>query len=231
MLNLREVKAWDKFWHRTALGEQIRKRVGKRWKLKIYELCRCVCWKEKYVCRDNLFNWRSTNCSCIQYKNNTPALVKRNTTHWMTNTRPFRIFQWMITRCNWKKGHEYHNYGGRWIKVEWNSFEEFWRDMWESYIEHVKKYWEENTTIDRIDFDWNYCKENCRWATPKEQWNNRRPNHRITYNGKYYGSMSELARELNVPITSLHKNMMQCETLEDAVTRTLKYKWKKFGIL
>lgn len=41
--------------------------------------------------------------------------------------------------------------------------------MYESYVAHVNEYWEKNTTIDRINWDWNYCKSNCRWATCKEQ--------------------------------------------------------------
>lgn len=41
--------------------------------------------------------------------------------------------------------------------------------MYESYIEHCKKYWRGNTSIDRIDVGWNYCKENCKWATRHEQ--------------------------------------------------------------
>ena len=227
MIN-REVKAWDKFWYRTALGEQIRKPVGRRWKLKIYELCRCVCWKEKYVCRDNLFNWKSTNCTCMQYKNNTPILVARNTIHWMTNTRLFRIYRGICTRCNNPRMECYKNYWGRWIKCLRNSFLDFYNDMHESYEEHCKEYGEQETTIDRIDVNWNYCKENCRWATNQEQGDNRRLNRKLDYNGKHYDTMSQLARELKVPITSLHKNIQQCNTIDQAVERTLRYKWKKF---
>lgn len=48
--------------------------------------------------------------------------------------------------------------------------------MFDSYQKHVKEYWEKDTTIDRIDVKWNYCKENCKWATIKEQWFNKTNN-------------------------------------------------------
>ena len=54
--------------------------------------------------------------------------------------------------------------------------------MYESYLEHVEKYWEKETTIDRIDVNWNYCKENCKWSTNKEQSQNKTNSHKITYN-------------------------------------------------
>lgn len=56
--------------------------------------------------------------------------------------------------------------------------------MYESYLKHCEEYGEKDTTLDRIDVNGNYCKENCRWATRKIQANNTRKNHYITINGE-----------------------------------------------
>ena len=58
--------------------------------------------------------------------------------------------------------------------------------MWESYFEHVKQHWEKDTTIDRIDSNWNYCKDNCKRSTNKEQQNNKTNNRFIIYKWKKY---------------------------------------------
>lgn len=82
-------------------------------------------------------------------------------------------------RCNNKNYNKFKYYGWRWIKCEWSSFEEFKNDMYESFLTHCKEFWEKQTTIDRIDVNWNYCKNNCRWATFIEQNNNKRNNTKV----------------------------------------------------
>src|SRR3990167_7622642 len=97
-----------------------------------------------------------------------------NTTHNMSLERFYRIWKAMKSRCNNPKNNGYKFYGGRGIKVEWHSFEEFKRDMLKTY--------KDNLSIDRIDNDGNYSKENCRWTTSLEQANNHSNNLIIDFN-------------------------------------------------
>ena len=73
----------------------------------------------------------------------------------------------MKDRCNNKNNKQYKDYGGRGITYDkrWEDFREFYKDMGEK---------PKQTTLDRIDVNGNYCKENCRWATKLEQQHNMR---------------------------------------------------------
>jgi len=102
----------------------------------------------------------------------------------------------MNRRCISKEPKKMRSYSSRGIKCLWKSFEEFRDDMYDSFLEHRDMYGEANTTIERIDVNGNYCKENCRWATLREQGNNRRTNRFVEYKGKKY-SVTELARKFN----------------------------------
>lgn len=68
-------------------------------------------------------------------------------------------------RCRNPNSFDADKYFFKWIKCEWNNFEEFYRDMWPTY--------KLGLSLDRIDNDWNYCKENCRWWDRILQGNNR----------------------------------------------------------
>lgn len=74
----------------------------------------------------------------------------------------------MKSRCNSTDP----KYGGKGIKVDWEDYISFKNDMYDSYLEHIEKYGEKNTSIDRIDCKGNYNKDNCRWATIDVQNNN-----------------------------------------------------------
>ena len=144
-------------------------------------LCKCDCGKEHYVesCRLNKNGTKS--CGCLSKE----KLIDRSRTHGMTKTRIFSIWDGMKKRCLLPTNGGYKNYGARGIKVceRWLEFQNFYDDMYESYLKHVEEFGEKNTSLDRIDVNGNYEPSNCRWATLEEQNNHRTNNRFIIYNG------------------------------------------------
>jgi len=109
------------------------------------------------------------------------AKTKNKNMYYDVRYRLMKLWQSMKRRCYNPKSDNYKRYWWKWIKIERNSFEEFYNDMAPSYIEHVNVhwYWRKNTQLDRIDPNGNYSKENCRRVTAKE--NNAR-NHNKEFN-------------------------------------------------
>ena len=136
--------------------------------------------------------------------------------------RPFyNIYSTMKARCNNINSNSWDLYGGRGIKVLWKSFENFRDDMYESYLKHVKKFGKKETTIDRIDNDGNYCKENCRWVTHKEQTRNRRSNRWLTFQGKTM-CMKDWSTYLGIPTSTIYNRVIRNWSVEKILTLTNK---------
>lgn len=110
----------------------------------------------------------------------------------------------MKARCYVGSTDSYSLYGERGISVcdEWkNSYESF-RD-WALYNGY-----REGLSIDRIDSNEDYCPENCRWATAKEQANNTRKNIRIEYDGGVY-TIAQLAEKLGVSYNECYRKFRE----------------------
>lgn len=125
------------------------------------------------------------------------------TTHGDTPTgehkRLWEIWQGMKQRTSNLNNKSYARYGGRGISVckEWRESYTNFRDW------AFNNGYSDNLTIERIDVNGDYCPENCRWATAKEQCNNRRTNVLIEWNGKTQ-NIEQWSNETGIPYKVLH---------------------------
>lgn len=161
-------------------------------------LCKCDCGGTVEANSSSLIGKQTRSCGCLHRD----LLRKQETTHGMCGTRFYRIYTGIGQRCNNQNNPQYYNYGGRGIKCEWNSFEDFYNDMYESYQKHCEEFGEKNTSIDRIDVNDNYSKENCRWATTDVQANNKRVCHYIEFNGEMM-TVKQVSKYVDIPYQTM----------------------------
>lgn len=171
--------------------------------------CRCECGNVVFITSYNIKKRKS--CGCRK--------ATGNKKHGLSNSRPYSVWRGIVTRCTNPKAINYHNYGKRGISIDpkWKTFSGFWDDMKDGY--------KAGLTIDRIDYQGDYTKSNCRWITPKEQNKNMRSNKLITYNGKTQ-SVNEWAEELCVKRSLLYYYKQRGFTDKDAIDKAI-YKYNK----
>lgn len=132
-------------------------------------LCRCACGKECLVLWGDLTSWNTNSCWCYMVD----RIKETNSTHKMSKTPLYGVYASIRQRCADVNCKSYPDYGWRGIACERSSYEDFEKDMWDWY-----KRW---LTIDRINNDGNYCKENCRRVDRFVQNNNTRRNTFLEY--------------------------------------------------
>lgn len=157
-------------------AESLQYKHGKKsaWK------CICDCGKTSIVETNHLKTGHTKSCGCMERK-----------THDMSHSKPYKVWNNMKNRCENITIPNYKNYGGRGITYnpKWKKFINFWNDMKSGY--------KQGLSIERIDNNKDYYKENCKWATIEEQQNNRRNNHLITYKDKTQ-NLTKWAKELKI---------------------------------
>lgn len=169
------------FGRLSVISESDKKRKGRTaW------LCRCSCGNTNIVTTHDLQIGSTRSCGCLKHDN------KSQSTHGDCSTPEYKAWTAMKDRCYGVNHSSYESYHGRGIVVceEWvHSYENFLRDMGRK--PHPKM------SLDRKDNNGNYCLENCRWATIKEQNNNSRNCRIIEHNGESK-TMKQWAEACNI---------------------------------
>lgn len=165
--------------------------------------CRCNgCGTVHFVSGYALRKRKSKSCfKCFQ-------LSRIN--HGFKNTSTYRTWTNMRQRCNNPKQTGYSEYGGRGIKVcdRWNIFENFIEDM------GLRP---PGRTLDRINVNDDYTKDNCRWATREMQSNNKRTNYNVTYEGRTQ-TLTEWCKEKNLDTRIVYPRLRSGWDVEKAFT-------------
>ena len=158
---------------------------------KRYGLYRCSCGEEFEATSGSIKTGNTKSCGCHKHRG-----------HLRTGHRLYTVWNGMKNRCCNPNSKDYMNYGSRGITLcdSWLSIENFIKDMDNSYRDGL--------SIDRIDNNKGYSKENCRWTTLEvQQQNTRRLSSRNTsgYRGVHYDTNARKYRaRIGVNKTYIH---------------------------
>lgn len=175
------IKPGDKFNRLTAVEMVGTKRGSRLW------MFTCECGAEHVSTAGGVKFGGVKSCGCLFVEK---VRLPRVGKHKMIRTPEYRTWSSMWRRCRHIAENPRH--GGRGISVceRWSEFANFYEDMGPRPSP--------SHSLDRIDNDGNYQPKNCRWATPKEQANNRHNSITVSVLGKEM-SLSGAARELGIP--------------------------------
>lgn len=149
--------------------------------------CRCDCGRSTVAYGQDLERGKVKSCGCLN--------AERIMQHGYSGRHVYGVWQAMRQRCENPKAQRYADYGARGIRVcdEWRRFENFLADMGDR---------PQGYSLDRIDNDGPYSKENCRWTISKVQNNNKRDSRVIEFRGEKR-TLAEWADHLGLEWSSL----------------------------
>jgi len=188
------------------------KEVKRRKNGNVYWWCRCECGKKREVRTDSLTSSNARSCGCYKRDRNSEA-HRIHGESGNTKSRLYRIWAGILVRCSQKR---FKNYGGRGITVcpEWSDYTVF-RDW---ALAHGYR---EDLAIDRIDNDGNYCPENCRWVTHKENSRNTRLTRWETIDG-VKKSLADWCDIYSMSYPTVYRRLANGWDLVDALTQPVQ---------
>ena len=163
--------------------------------------CQCDCGTSHEVPTSSLLSGATKSCGCLWRA----SITK----HSKSNSKIYNVWARMIQRCSNPRNSAYPNYGGRGITVipEWLDFSTFYKDMGDP---------PPNMTLDRINNDLDYSKENCKWSTHQQQQQNTRYNIVVTHGGKTQ-CLIAWARDLGIHPSTVYNRMVRGKTALQAL--------------
>lgn len=167
--------------------------------------CLCDCGKVTAIAAGPLNNGNSTSCGCVRLANSIAARKTHGETFGGKASPEYAIWQAMLRRCLTPSHKQFPLYGGRGITVC-----DRWRKSFENFLADMGRKPSPSHSIDRIDNDAGYCKENCRWATQKVQVNNRRNTIVVSHQGKTR-NLLDWSAALAIPYKTLHNRWKKGE--------------------
>lgn len=172
-----------------------------------YWLLKCSCGEMYNAPTGRLNNGGVKSCGCLQ-KERVSKLFRK---HGFSGTHWQKIWAGINSRCYDPKNRNYKNYGGRGIRCLWDSIECFYEDMKNGYTKGL--------TLDRINNNGDYCKENCRWATRRQQANNRRSSVYHKFKGEKR-TLAQWCRVFDLKYSSVHTTLRRKNiTFHEFMTR------------
>lgn len=167
-------------------------------------LCRCDCGEEKIINSSDLQSGNTKSCGCL-HKEFASKIGKLNKKHGHAKhgkeSKTYKAWRGMLERCNNKNNIGYKYYGerkiivcNRWSPDRGGSFKNFLEDMGKC---PGKEY-----SIDRINNNKGYYKENCRWATNFQQHRNMRSNIMIPFDKKFL-CLKDYCKENNLSYNTI----------------------------
>jgi hypothetical protein len=168
-------------------------------------LCQCDCGRIIRVGTNSLTSGNTKSCGCLEHD----LLVERNTKHGLSQERLYGIWCGIKKRCYDDNEKCYKHYGGRGIKVcdEWLHDYPAFRE-WALQAGYDKDAGHGECTLDRIDVDGDYCPDNCKWVTMKEQSLNTHRNVYLEHNGEKH-SITEWADLYGINRTTFRTRLLR----------------------